>query len=736
MARRSRRSGKQGSKRSSSSTHARSSGNLHPWPVAAIALGFVLLAGIAGLYALGLQLHWVLQRALGIVIVALAVVTYLMATRRSETEEEVLVRLRRGQSADFGKRIRESANQPRMVRLPAVGEVGLRTLGAVVVGLMVAGWWLTPLGPVEIRRLSVQDITSQMTDEIKAVVLALADHSVVVAQPPVVPARARELAQRITEESDAYQRGLKATASGRFDDAVELLSTAAETGDVPSEKIGLAQAINAVYAARPADAAARYEELLTSNPTDADLLCQTAVAWMQAGQFAKAEPLVDRAVGICDTGDEELARLLAAALHARAAVLLALSEDLSEAHAAATRSCNLWTEALGEDHPFVATSRNNQAAIYVLQANYSGARELFRWAVEGWTGSLGAGHPHVATGLGNLALVDLAEGAFSRAGNELDRALSLRQTVLPNAHPAIALSYCCQARLALALGQYKSAETAAARAVTLAEKSLGNSHPSIASITAISAAAQAGQARHAKAEASYRLAIDVFQPVFGPRHPCMILALDGLGDVYLARGRVDDVGPLAERMSEIAEETFGKRHPANAPAQVLRGRMELGRGAPGEATPHFEEALDVLRAAFGEQHPDIARVLGYRALSKHSSEPAAYQTVVEEYRTAVAMAEKFYGKEHPEIARLWFGLGQLNLMAHKYPEARAALDRALRIQEKMLTTFHPDLAATYSTYAKLLSKSQPADSRRAAEMRRKADEVRARYEQVNSATTR
>ena len=704
--------------------------------LAAIGLGLSWLAVVAVLYVLGPEFPWLLQKLLGIVLVGLLVLVYMVATRHVETAEETMFRLRRGQSADFGRRIRAAAQEPWRVRLPVLGEVRCRTLGAVFVGLLGIGWWLTPLAPVSVRKLTVEDLTFRLTDEIKALIVVMADESVVLPQPPIVPPRARELAERITQQRDSYQWALKATAQGRFEDARALLDVASEKKNVELDRIHLARAINEMYAARFADATHWYQQLLVRRADDPDLLCQAAVAWMQAGEFREAEPLIEHAAEVCQEKFSKDEEAWAPVLHARAVFLLAYAGKFDQAQTAANESRRIWSEARGANHRFVAASLNNQATIYLMQANYSGAQELCLWARDSWTKSLGEANPYVAAALGNLAQLHAANGAYNRARDLLERAdqirkQAVRDQLLPEDHPILALSSNPLTRLAVTLGRYETTEATALQTLQIAPKRLGPEHPLVGAAAETLGALYAAEARHSKAERSYQRALAIYEKAWPEQHPALAAAISDLAELYLAQQRIPRVKEALDRLQAIVEERYGKEDPRTAATLVLRGRFHTAVGELREARADLEKALQLQTAVYGEKHPEIVRTLGYLAALNHGAGTAVYLRGVEEYEKAIAMAEEFFGDEHPEIARLQYGLAELHITAGKFAEARTSLKRALDIQKETLTPFHPELAATYSAYARVLAEGQPAAPRAAAEMRRRAQEVLTLYEQEN-----
>ena len=60
-------------------------------------------------------------------------------------------------------------------------------------------------------------------------------------------------------------------------------------------------------------------------------------------------------------------------------------------------------EALGPDHPSVATSLNNLAELYDTQGDYAKAEPLYKRSLAITEEALGPDHPDVATSLENLA---------------------------------------------------------------------------------------------------------------------------------------------------------------------------------------------------------------------------------------------------------------------------------------------------------------------------------------------
>ncbi|WP_133158959.1 tetratricopeptide repeat protein, partial [Microcystis aeruginosa] len=70
-------------------------------------------------------------------------------------------------------------------------------------------------------------------------------------------------------------------------------------------------------------------------------------------------------------------------------------------------------QLLGDNHPHVATSLNNLAALYESQGRYTEAEPLYLEALDLKKQLLGDNHPHVATSLNNLAALYESQGRYT-----------------------------------------------------------------------------------------------------------------------------------------------------------------------------------------------------------------------------------------------------------------------------------------------------------------------------------
>jgi tetratricopeptide (TPR) repeat protein len=138
---------------------------------------------------------------------------------------------------------------------------------------------------------------------------------------------------------------------------------------------------------------------------------------------------------------------------------------------------------LGDDHPDVATSLNNLAALYNSQGRYAEAEPLYHQALELNQRLLGDDHPQVAISLNNLGFVHYEQGRYREAELLYHQALELRKRLLGKDHPDVAQSLNNLAGLYESQGRYTEAEPLYLQALTLTERVLGVNHPNTITVS-------------------------------------------------------------------------------------------------------------------------------------------------------------------------------------------------------------------------------------------------------------
>jgi tetratricopeptide (TPR) repeat protein len=139
-------------------------------------------------------------------------------------------------------------------------------------------------------------------------------------------------------------------------------------------------------------------------------------------------------------------------------------------------------QALGPDHPDVATSLSNLALLYQAQGKYEQARPLYQQALAIQRRALGPDHPDVAKSLSNLAGLHQAQGKSEQAESLLQQALAIQRQTLGSEHPDLAKNLSNIAGLYQEQGKYELAEPLYQQALAIYRQSLGSEHSTTKSI--------------------------------------------------------------------------------------------------------------------------------------------------------------------------------------------------------------------------------------------------------------
>ncbi len=260
------------------------------------------------------------------------------------------------------------------------------------------------------------------------------------------------------------------------------------------------------------------------------------------------------------------------------------------------RALAIWEQALGADHPNVATSLNNLAELYRAQGRHAEAEPLVCRALAIFEQALGADHPLVATNLNNLALLYQAQGRPAEAEPLHLRALAIREQALGPDHPNVAASLNNLAELYRAQGRPAEAEPLCHRALAIFEQALGPDHPDVAQSLNNLALLYQARDRHAEAEPLFRRALAISEQALGPDHPHVAINLNNLGGLYHAQGRHAEAEPLFRRALAIAEKSLGPDHLTtvlyrNNLARLLDQQAKAGAGTLGLQMPAFRQPL-------------------------------------------------------------------------------------------------------------------------------------------------
>ncbi len=249
------------------------------------------------------------------------------------------------------------------------------------------------------------------------------------------------------------------------------------------------------------------------------LLDQTGYYLYERGQYAEAEPLLERAMEIRRT-------------------------------------------ALGERHPDFAESLNDLAVLYYATGRHAEAEPLYKQALRVYCTTLGEGHPDFAESLNNLGILYEVMGRHAEAEPLLERAMDIRRTARGEHHPDFAESLSNLAELYIATGRHGLAEPFLKRATDIRRIALGERHPDFAYSLNNLGVLYLETGRHAEAEPLLERAMEIRRTALGERHPDFAESLNDLAMLYDAMGRRAEAEPLFRQAVEILKAALGVDHPS------------------------------------------------------------------------------------------------------------------------------------------------------------------------------
>ena len=337
---------------------------------------------------------------------------------------------------------------------------------------------------------------------------------------------------------------------------------------------------------------------------------------------------------------------------------------------------------LGEEHPDVATSLNNLAALYQAQGNYTKAEPLYRRALAIYEKVLGEEHPDVATSLNNLAQLYRVQRNYIKAEPLYERALAIYEKVFGSEHPDVAISLNNLAQLYHSQGNYTKAEPLYRRALAIREKVLGEEHPDVASSLNNLAALYYSQGNYTLAEPLYLRSLAIREKVLGKEHPDVAQSLNNLAALYRIQGNYTKAEQLYLRSLAIWEKVLGGEHPDVAQSLNNLAVLYQVQGNYTLAEPLHRRALAIREKVLGKEHPDVAQSLNNLALLYQIQRN--YTEAQPLHQRALAIYEKVLGGEHPNVATSLNSLAVLYWRKGDITRTTNFLTRGLAIEEKNL----------------------------------------------------
>ncbi len=256
-----------------------------------------------------------------------------------------------------------------------------------------------------------------------------------------------------------------------------------------------------------------------------------------------------------------------------------------------------------------------------------------------------------------------------------------------------------------AQGRYKEAESLLLSALGQSEKSYGSKDPISGTISLMLGNTLQEQGRYAESEAQYRKALQVLQAEYGVDHPAVAECLSGLAELsrllankeeaqrrywqaymvssYLYGGESSKVGDLLTRLAKVYLSQGNEKEAENLFARALKiggrplqangqwGRLDdrdLLLSLPSEREYSATQGKITYKIKESE-HPQFARY--FDSLSELYSAAGEYSKAENAFRRSIAVRERAFGRDHPEVAA---ARGGLALVLEQRGDYAGALD--------------------------------------------------------------
>ncbi|MDH3254454.1 MAG: tetratricopeptide repeat protein, partial [Acidobacteriota bacterium] len=448
------------------------------------------------------------------------------------------------------------------------------------------------------------------------------------------------------------------------------------------------------------------------HPLVADSLVEKSLVLKVAGRPAEAQKIQLRALAIYRRAYGSDDSHVAMTLHNLGNLDYELGryQEAADHFAAAVE---LYTALCGSECVDVADELAGLSSAVAALGDDRQAEALLRRALAIYEPRLGSSHLKVARTSHNLGLLLQGMGEYAEAGRLMKRAIAIKEETLGPDHPDLAGSLCNYAILASELGEMAAAESYYRRCIGIFEHRLGPDHPDT-----VKAQANYGSLLRVwdpvAARAEYERALAVFRDALGDSHPqttwmltmlgtvaielgdldaaqsyleealgiweehpeadlsLQIGAVRGMGELQLARERLDEANRHFERALALELERHGPEHVHIATAQSQIGEVLVRQGLHGRAETLFEEALELARRTLGEETVDTAGILIRRGDLKTAK--GNCQGALGDYRRALSVFETAYAGETVHTAEIRLKIAHcLSEMGATRPAAVAAL---------------------------------------------------------------
>jgi tetratricopeptide (TPR) repeat protein len=295
-------------------------------------------------------------------------------------------------------------------------------------------------------------------------------------------------------------------------------------------------------------------------------------------------------------------------------------------------------------HEFIRASNLQWVgAVLAAQGRYDPAEmrygQMANYAEQCWPGRLSTFEGCACQG---LAFLLAARGRYAAAAERYRLALAQIegnqvQIGLPPA-PCVAMILVALADVELARGRARAAEQCIRRAehVQEAQHQLGIGPAPLdrAALLTVFAQLRHYQSLDSEAHDFYAQALDLIRNI-RKEHPLAAYCLEGLGEIDLAHGRLEQSEEHFRESLAVRKSALGEGHREVAFSLDGLARVAAAQGKEAEAESFSKDASVILTRALGPTHPDVMAVAEH--LKRHDQQPREIENAVHPHARFLAI---------------------------------------------------------------------------------------------------
>ena len=214
----------------------------------------------------------------------------------------------------------------------------------------------------------------------------------------------------------------------------------------------------------------------------------------------------------------------------------------------------------------IALAQRDLAYTYLQAKHFEKAAPLYKTAMATLSEALGNNHPEMASGWFQLGEMQENQGAYDKAQTLYRRAIDILESNLGRLDPHLIPVLDKLARLSMDTGQEKEAASHYLHLLAILEKYLPADHPQLAATLTGLARACRLRGEYAQAEQYCQKSLQINESLHGREHPVIVAQLKELSLLYGKQGRLEQAQRYLEE-AEAIEEKLPRQEEGTATVQ-------------------------------------------------------------------------------------------------------------------------------------------------------------------------